>query len=35
MARLSPTLDRSAFGPVTPFLNAVFRVYWSVVRRLL
>ena len=35
MARLSPTLDRSACGPVTPFLNAVFRVYWSVVRRLL
>ena len=28
-------MDRAAFGPVTPFANAVFRVYWSVVRRLL
>jgi GT2 family glycosyltransferase len=35
MARLSPTLDRSAFGPLTPLANAVFRAYWSVVRRLL
>jgi GT2 family glycosyltransferase len=35
MARLSPTLDRAAFGPLTPIANAVFRVYWSVVRRLL
>jgi GT2 family glycosyltransferase len=35
MARLSPTLDRAAFGPLTPLANAVFRTYWSVVRRLL
>jgi hypothetical protein len=35
MARLSPTLDRSAFGPLTPLANVVFRAYWSVVRRLL
>jgi hypothetical protein len=34
-ARLSPTLDRSAFGPLTPLANVVFRAYWSVVRRLL
>ncbi len=35
MAHLSPTLDRSAFGPLTPLANVVFRAYWSVVRRLL
>ncbi|MBV9919488.1 MAG: glycosyltransferase family 2 protein [Pseudonocardia sp.] len=35
MARLSPTLDRAAFGPLTPLANAVFRAHWSVVRRLL
>lgn len=35
MARLSPTLDRSAFGPLTPLANVGFRAYWSVVRRLL
>ena len=35
MARLSPALDRSAFGPLTPLANVVFRAYWSVVRRLL
>ncbi len=34
MARLTPELDRSAFGPLTPLANTVFRVYWSVVRRL-
>ena len=35
MALLSPTLDRSAFGPLTPLANVGFRAYWSVVRRLL
>jgi GT2 family glycosyltransferase len=35
MARLTPALDRSAFGPLTPFANVVFRAYWSLVRRLL
>jgi hypothetical protein len=34
MARLTPALDRSAFGPLTPFANVVFRAYWSLVRRL-
>lgn len=34
MARLTPELDRSAFGPLTPSANVVFRAYWSVVRRL-
>jgi GT2 family glycosyltransferase len=34
-AQLSPILDRSAFGPLTPLANVVFRAYWSVVRRLL
>jgi GT2 family glycosyltransferase len=35
MARLSPTLDRAAFGPLTPLANVGFRAYWAVVRRLL
>ncbi len=35
MARLTPALDRSAFGPLTPVANVVFRAYWSLVRRLL
>lgn len=35
MARLTPELDRSAFGPLTPVANVVFRAYWSLVRRLL
>jgi GT2 family glycosyltransferase len=35
MARLTPELDRSAFGPLTPAANVVFRAYWSVVRRLI
>lgn len=35
MAQLSPTLDRAAFGPLTPLANVGFRAYWSVVRRLL
>jgi GT2 family glycosyltransferase len=35
MARLTPELDRSAFGPLTPLANTVFRAYWSVVRRLI
>jgi len=34
-ARLTPELDRSAFGPLTPVANVVFRAYWSLVRRLL
>jgi GT2 family glycosyltransferase len=34
MARLTPALDRSAFGPLTPLANLVFRAYWSLVRRL-
>lgn len=32
LARLTPTLDASAFGPLTPLANAVFRGYWSLVR---
>ena len=35
LVRLSPTLDRSAFGPLTPVANVVFRAYWSLVRRML
>ena len=35
MARLTPALDRAAFGPLTPAANAVFRVYWSLVRLVL
>ncbi len=28
---LTPTLDSSAFGPLTPVANGVFRAYWSLV----
>lgn len=35
LARLTPTLDASAFGPLTPVANVVFRAYWSLVRPLL
>lgn len=35
LARLTPTLDAAAFGPLTPVANAVFRAYWSLVRPLL
>lgn len=33
MATLTPTLDRSAFGPLTPAANLLFRAYWQLVRR--
>lgn len=34
LARLTPTLDAAAFGPLTPVANAVFRAYWWLVRPL-
>ncbi len=35
LERLTPALDASTFGPLTPLANAVFRTWWWAVRRLL